>query len=76
VKAPGVLLTMRFDVLVRHWNPILGKFGKVEERANTEPLTETEADAMVSLLAPCVDHYHGQGQTLHSVRKERHARTP
>lgn len=67
---------MKFDVLVRHWNPILGKFGKVEERANTVPLTEPEADAMVVELLPCVDTYQGQGQTLHSVRKERHAPTP
>jgi hypothetical protein len=62
---------MKFDVLVRSWNPILGKYGKVEERANVEPLTEPEADFMVAELLPCVDYYRGQGQTLHSVRKEK-----
>lgn len=60
---------MIYDVLVRSWNPILGKFGRVEERANTEPLTVAEADAMVEDLLPCVDTYRGQGQSIHSVRK-------
>lgn len=63
-----------FDVLIRAWNPTCGKGGHIEEPANTEPLTEQEADAMVEELTPCVDvDYHGQGQTLHSVRKlQRH----
>lgn len=58
-----------FDVLVLPWDPICGKFGKVETRANREPLTEKEADEMVAELLPCVDDYRGQGQTLHGVRK-------
>ena len=58
-----------FDVLIRVWDPIRSKLGKVEERANREPLTEPEADAMVADLLPCVDDYQGQGQTLHGVRK-------
>jgi hypothetical protein len=57
-----------YDVLVRPWDPICGKFGKVEERANHEPLTELEAAAMLAELLPCVDDYRGQGQTLHGVR--------
>jgi len=68
------LVTPVFDVLVRPWNPTCNKGGLVEERANIEPLTEAEADAMLAELTPCVDDYHGQGQTLHGVRKVQ--RTP
>jgi hypothetical protein len=62
---------MKFDVLIRVWDPTLGKFGRVESKANREPLTEPEADEIVRELTPCVDDYHGQGQTLHGVRKVR-----
>ncbi len=60
---------MTFDVLIRVWDPIMGKFGKIETPANREPLTEPEADAIVAELLPCVDDYRGQGMTLHGVRK-------
>lgn len=58
-----------FNVLIRVWDPIRSKLGRVEDRANSEPLTEPEADAMIAELLPCVDDYHGQGMTLHGVRK-------
>jgi len=58
-----------FDVLIRVWDPITDKFGREETKANTMPLTKPEAASMVAELLPCVDDYHGQGMTIHSVRK-------
>lgn len=61
---------MNVEVLV--WDPIRGYLGRDDRdwtQANRLPLTEEEADRMVSELQPCVDDYRGQGLTLHGVRK-------
>ena len=62
-------MTGRFDVLFVPWDPILGRYGQIELRANIAPLTEPEADEMLADLSECVSDYRGQGAGVISVRK-------
>lgn len=63
---------MNVKVLV--WDPITGRLANPDRdwtRANREPLTEAEAQAMKAELEPLVDTYRGQGMTIHGVRVTR-----
>jgi hypothetical protein len=69
-----------FDVEVLTWDPCQSR-DRVWTLANCQPLTEAEADEMLTELESLVDpQYHGQGQALHGVRKvsweERYFRAP
>lgn len=59
---------MNVEVLV--WDPIRGYLARSNDwtRANTVPLSASEAIAMRDDLATHVDTYRGQGLAIHAVR--------